>query len=41
MDDRCVICGKIIPEGSLVCLICERTIMEGKKIVYKRNRRRF
>ena len=24
MEDRCVICGAIIPEGRMVCPICEK-----------------
>lgn len=24
MEDRCVICGEVIPEGRQVCLKCER-----------------
>lgn len=23
MDNRCVVCGKVIPEGMQVCLVCE------------------
>lgn len=23
MEDRCVCCGKVIPEGRMVCKICE------------------
>ena len=25
-ENRCVICGGVIPEGRMVCKICERTI---------------
>lgn len=27
MDDRCVICGEIIPEGRMVCPNCEEKIL--------------
>ena len=27
-DNRCVMCGEIIPEGRQVCLICERKANE-------------
>ena len=30
MENRCVICGDIIPEGTQVCPICWEEIMEGK-----------
>ena len=26
MEDRCVMCGEIIPEGRQVCLICDKKI---------------
>lgn len=26
MEDRCVMCGKIIPEGRMVCPTCEANI---------------
>ena len=28
MEERCVCCGEIIPEGRQVCLICERKISQ-------------
>lgn len=28
MEDRCVMCGEIIPEGRMVCPNCERNINE-------------
>ena len=28
MDNTCVMCGEIIPEGIMVCPICEKRIME-------------
>lgn len=31
MEDRCVMCGEIVPEGRMVCLLCERTVMETKR----------
>ena len=24
MEDRCVVCDEIIPEGRMICLTCER-----------------
>ena len=24
MEDRCIVCGEIIPEGRMICLQCER-----------------
>lgn len=30
MDNRCVCCGAVIPEGRMVCPICERAADEGK-----------
>mgnify|MGYP004461369913 CR=1 FL=1 len=27
-ENRCVMCGCIIPEGHMVCWICERDIIE-------------
>ena len=29
MDNYCVCCGAIIPEGRQVCPICEASVMEG------------
>ena len=29
MDNRCVCCGAIIPEGRMVCPICEKEADEG------------
>ncbi len=28
MENRCIYCGDIIPEGRLVCWICEHKIMD-------------
>lgn len=28
MDNFCVICGEIIPEGRIVCPICEKTVID-------------
>lgn len=30
--DRCVMCGEIIPEGRMVCHVCEHKIMKGEKM---------
>lgn len=30
MEDRCVICNAIVPEGRQICWICEHKIMEGE-----------
>ena len=32
MDNYCVICGKIIPEGRMVCPVCEKKIREQRRI---------
>ena len=31
-EERCVMCGEIIPEGRMVCLRCERAASEQPKI---------
>ena len=33
-EERCVMCGEIIPEGRMVCLRCERTVTEQAKALY-------
>lgn len=39
MEDRCVICGKIIPEGRQVCPECERTaVSQDCPVIAKRVR---
>lgn len=30
-EERCVMCGEIIPEGHLVCQRCERAVTEQEK----------
>jgi predicted nucleic acid-binding Zn ribbon protein len=30
-EERCVMCGEIIPEGRMVCLRCERAASEQHK----------
>lgn len=30
-EERCVMCGEIIPEGRMVCLRCERAASEQPK----------
>ncbi len=30
-EERCVMCGEIIPEGRMVCLRCERAVTEQTK----------
>ena len=30
MEERCVMCGDVIPEGKQVCLNCEYKIVEGR-----------
>ena len=32
MDDKCIICGRIIPEGRQVCMACEKLANEGRTI---------
>lgn len=29
-EERCVMCGQIIPEGRMVCLTCEMKVQEQK-----------
>lgn len=36
MDNLCIMCGAIIPEGLLVCPICERKVMHLKPMTYDR-----
>lgn len=31
VEDRCVMCGKLVPEGSMVCSICVKKINNGKE----------
>lgn len=28
MEDRCIMCGDVIPEGRWVCINCEKEIIE-------------
>lgn len=37
--DRCVCCGDIIPEGRLICLMCERAIPTKTVTIIKAERR--
>lgn len=30
-EERCVMCGEIVPEGRMVCPCCERTVTEQTK----------
>lgn len=30
MEDRCICCGAIVPEGMMVCPMCERKAKENK-----------
>ena len=36
MEERCICCGRIIPEGHQVCMICEKKTYQGN-----RTKRRF
>ena len=29
-EERCVMCGVYVPEGRMVCLSCERKVMEAE-----------
>ena len=29
MEDRCIMCGEIIPEGRMVCPACEAAVLRG------------
>lgn len=31
MEDRCVMCGEIIPEGRMVCPVCEERVLTRKE----------
>lgn len=31
-EERCVMCGEIVPEGRMVCPFCERAVMEQTKV---------
>lgn len=33
-EDRCVICGEIVPEGRQVCPKCERSTGRAKRVCY-------
>lgn len=30
MENRCVCCGAVIPEGRQICISCEKMVTEGK-----------
>lgn len=30
MEDRCICCGEVIPEGRMICPICEVKVLEKK-----------
>lgn len=30
MEDRCIMCGEIIPEGRMVCPACEAAVLRGE-----------
>ena len=32
MEDHCVCCGRIVPEGQQVCLVCEAKVNAGSRI---------
>ena len=32
MEDRCVCCGEIIPEGRMICIKCELEAEERRKL---------
>ena len=31
MEDKCMFCGSLVPEGYLVCPACEQSILEAQK----------
>lgn len=33
MEDRCVCCGEVVPEGRQICLTCERSILKTGQIL--------
>lgn len=39
MEDRCVMCGDIIPEGRMVCPVCEERVLTRNRRTGTRNNR--
>ena len=39
-ENRCVCCGQIIPEGSMVCIACQKEYQGYEKHVTKAQKRR-
>lgn len=37
MEDRCVCCGEVIPEGRMICLQCEHMALKVGAILQSRN----
>jgi len=35
--DKCVICGEIIPEGIMVCPVCEKSVEQAAQMCYETN----
>ena len=35
-DTKCIFCGEIVPEGRLVCPICESKVQEGEYLLEKK-----
>lgn len=31
MEDRCIMCGEIVPEGRMVCPACEAAVLRGER----------
>ena len=44
-DDRCVMCGASVPEGRMVCGLCEGSVLEDELSEYnlplRKGRKRF
>lgn len=38
MDDSCVCCGRYVPEGRMVCEICEQETNDMRINLYKSNK---
>lgn len=34
MDDRCIICNRVVPEGRMVCWICENAHVTPADCIY-------
>lgn len=37
MEDRCICCGRFIPEGRHVCLMCEMDVLKSGTVINNKN----